>query len=81
MSAIQVAAELLGGYEATGRVCEVSGKAVRKWVCKGRLPRTEWTGETHYAPMILAALHARGHGDRLTLSDLRALPGSEESAA
>jgi hypothetical protein len=29
-----------------------SGQAVRKWEAAGRLPRTEWTGETTYAEQI-----------------------------
>jgi hypothetical protein len=29
-----------------------SGQAVRKWEAAGRLPRTEWTGETNYAEQI-----------------------------
>lgn len=49
------AIEILGGYEATGRVCGVSGKAVRKWALRGRLPRTEATGETHYAQLMAKA--------------------------
>lgn len=27
-------------------------QAVKKWIDKGRLPRTEWTGETRYAEAI-----------------------------
>ncbi|WP_186113907.1 regulator [Burkholderia gladioli] len=27
-------------------------QAVKKWIERGRLPRTEWTGETHYADAI-----------------------------
>lgn len=27
-------------------------QAIRKWQLLGRLPRTEWTGETHYAKTI-----------------------------
>lgn len=30
----------------------VTYQAVRKWVLAGRLPRTEWTGETNYAAAI-----------------------------
>lgn len=30
----------------------VTYQAIRKWEAKGRLPRTEWTGETHYAKAI-----------------------------
>ena len=49
------AKQLLGSYEAVGRVCGVSGKAVMKWVSTGRLPRTEYTGETAYADRISRA--------------------------
>ena len=31
---------------------KVSYQAVRKWERAGRLPRTEWTGETNYAEVI-----------------------------
>lgn len=49
------AIEALGGFEATGRVCSVSGKAVSKWAARKRLPRTEATGETNYAQLIAKA--------------------------
>jgi len=52
---IQKAVLLIGGYEATGRICGRSGKAVQKWVKRGRLPRTEATGETQYAEKLAAA--------------------------
>jgi len=31
----------------------VTYQAVRKWEAAGRLPRTEWTGETNYADQIM----------------------------
>lgn len=34
----------------------VTYQAVRKWAAAGRLPRTEWTGETRYAEAIEAML-------------------------
>lgn len=46
------AKDLIGSYDAIGMVCGVSGKAVMKWVRSGRLPRTEYTGETAYAYAI-----------------------------
>jgi DNA-binding transcriptional regulator YdaS (Cro superfamily) len=49
------AKQILGSYEAIGRVCGVSGKAVMKWVAAGRLPRTEYTGETAYSRRISEA--------------------------
>ncbi|MBR8435236.1 hypothetical protein KDW37_31245 [Burkholderia cenocepacia] len=30
----------------------VTYQAVKKWAAKGRLPRTEWTGETDYSSAI-----------------------------
>jgi hypothetical protein len=54
-NAISDAVKLLGGYENTGRICGVSGKAVQKWAKAGRLPRTEATGETHYAELMASA--------------------------
>ena len=56
MSPLEKAVRFLGGYSATGRICGVSFMAVMKWVRRGRLPRTEWTGETDYASRIEAAL-------------------------
>ena len=40
------------GTTAIARVCGVSVPAVYKWIRVGRLPRTEWTGETNYAQKI-----------------------------
>jgi hypothetical protein len=49
------AKEILGGFEALGRVCDTSGNAIKKWVAKGRPPRTEYSGETQYAKQIAKA--------------------------
>lgn len=64
VSALAEAVEILGGYAATGRICEVSGKAVEKWVKAGRLPRTEATRETNYAERMNKA-DPRINKDRL----------------
>jgi hypothetical protein len=40
------------GPTALARGLGLSPKAVRKWKAAGRLPRTEWTGETRYAERI-----------------------------
>ncbi|MHB1285523.1 MAG: YdaS family helix-turn-helix protein [Leptospirales bacterium] len=56
MTPLEKAVQFLGGYSATGRICGVSFMSVMKWIRKGRLPRTEWTGETDYAAKIEKAL-------------------------
>lgn len=42
----------LVGLTALARECKVSHQAVRKWQRAGRMPRTEWTGETRYCHVI-----------------------------
>lgn len=42
----------LAGLTAVAKACSVSHQAVRKWEAGGRMPRTEWTGETHYSAAI-----------------------------
>jgi len=43
------------GQTAIANICRVSQPAVFKWSVTGRLPRTEWTGETNYAEKIFNA--------------------------
>lgn len=50
----------MGGWEKLGRVCNLTGKAVKKWSIAGRPPRTEYTGETNYAELISKAVEAVG---------------------
>jgi hypothetical protein len=40
------------GLTLLARECKVSHQAVRKWQRAGRMPRTEWTGETVYSSTI-----------------------------
>lgn len=54
-SAISRAISAIGGLQAVGDLLGVSAQAVHKWAKKGRLPRTEWTGETSYAARMAAA--------------------------
>lgn len=48
------------GLQPLARVCGVSYQALRKWERAGRLPRTEWTGETTYAKKIAAVCQSNG---------------------
>lgn len=47
------------GLAALARKLDVTYQAVRKWEAKGRLPRTEWTGETDYAGVIERATEGK----------------------
>jgi hypothetical protein len=40
------------GLVALARALSLTHQAIRKWERAGRLPRTEWTGETNYAEQI-----------------------------
>lgn len=50
---ISQAIEIVGLVRLAGAL-GVTYQAIRKWESKGRLPRTEWTGETDYAATIEA---------------------------
>ena len=39
---------MVGGPAKAASVCDVSVRAVYKWLAAGALPRTEYTGETDY---------------------------------
>ena len=41
-----------GGPTKVGRAVGLSDVAVHRWMRNGKLPRTEHTGETHYAGVI-----------------------------
>lgn len=47
------------GLAKLAKVLGVTYQAIRKWEIKGRLPRTEWTGETNYAAQIEAATEGK----------------------
>lgn len=53
--ALSAALQIVGGYAALAKVCGINTSAVWRWQQRGKLPRTEWTGETHYAENIEAA--------------------------
>jgi len=48
-----------GRVHGAAKVCGVSVRAVYKWLVTGRLPRTDYTGETQYASQLSAAVHGR----------------------
>lgn len=47
------------GLQKLARLLGVTYQAIRKWEAKGRLPRTEWTGETDYAAQIEQATEGK----------------------
>lgn len=66
MSYLREAIQQVGGPEKASRICEVSSRAVYKWLDSERLPRTEYTGETDYAVKLAAA-----DGAQFTAKQLR----------
>ncbi|WP_088706301.1 hypothetical protein [Noviherbaspirillum denitrificans] len=70
---IKKAAEVLG-VPVLASICSVSPVAVYKWLKKGRLPRTEWTGETNYAALIAEA--SKGTEFECTREQLLQLPAA-----
>ncbi len=54
----------------------VTYQAVRKWLASGRLPRTEWTGETKYAQALSAAVGGQVSVEQL-LKRGEAVPDAE----
>ena len=55
MTAISIAVEKVGGPVQAAKICGVRRQAVDKWLAKGCLPRTEYTGETCYAQSLSEA--------------------------
>lgn len=51
------------------KACGVRYQSIYKWEAKGRLPRSEWTGETDYATQI--ELATGGQITRSQLLDLK----------
>lgn len=75
MNPIQTVMDLAGGPVALTREINkrierpVTYQAVLKWARQGRLPRTEWTGETRYAKAMSAAV-----GGKVKVRELLARP-------
>ena len=61
-------------------VCGVSQRAIYKWMNNGKLPRTEYTGETNYAEKIALASNGLFSADAvLTIGRIK--PTANESLA
>lgn len=70
---ISKAVEIVG-LAKLARVLGVTYQAIRKWEVNGKLPRTEWTGETDYASLIEQATNGQVlRGDLLAVSVRQAL--------
>lgn len=67
---LAAAIEQAGGVQRVAAACEVSLVAVYKWLKKGRLPRTDYSGETRYAAIIAEACRARDPATRVTREGL-----------
>ncbi|HET8710507.1 MAG TPA: hypothetical protein VFM32_03975 [Spongiibacteraceae bacterium] len=60
MNSVAIAVTAAGGPIAAAKACDKTRQAVDKWVEKGVLPRTDYTGETDYATKLAEAAAARG---------------------
>lgn len=52
MTGIEWAVAQVGGPGVAASLCNVTPQAVRKWTGRGRLPRTEYTGETQHCERL-----------------------------
>lgn len=60
MSALSKAVESVGGPILAAKACGISRQAIDRWLTRGSLPRTEYTGETDYAARMAKAAAERG---------------------
>jgi hypothetical protein len=65
-----------GKVRGAASMCGVSPRAVYKWISTGRLPRTDYTGETNYAGLL-----AKASGGQFTADDLLELAKPHHAAA
>lgn len=70
------AIEAVGGITAASKICGISYVAISKWLKRGRLPRTEYSGETKYSEAL-----AQASGGRFSAADLRRVGKPEQAAA
>jgi len=74
-----MAIRLAGGPQVVGPACDLSHVAVYKWLRRGRMPRTEYSGETRYAQIIVDACRANDPEIRITREKLLGLPEAVHS--
>lgn len=59
MNPIQLVVNAVGGQSVAAKMCGLSTVAIHKWMKKGVLPRTEYTGKTNYAETLTKATQGR----------------------
>ena len=62
---IKKAVVCVGGVSAAARLCGVSSRAINKWIAAGKLPRTDFTGETRYAERLASGSNGGFTADAL----------------
>lgn len=55
MTVLREAIDKVGGVAACADICGISPRGVYKWLHRGSLPRTEYTGETRHAQRLAKA--------------------------
>ncbi|WP_460107483.1 hypothetical protein [Pseudomonas sp. H1_F01] len=63
---IAFAFEAVGGIGVAAKVCGRSYQALNKWRLAGRLPRTDYTGETQYAVLLADVAMREGNSFEAT---------------
>jgi len=74
---IKKAIELAGGKGQVARICDVTWQSVFRWEKAGKLPFSEWTGETEYARLICAQADLLRH----KIDPLEICPGAGQYMA
>lgn len=73
------------GMARLSRELDITHQAIRKWLRAGRMPRTEWTGETAYGRRIQELTADVVTHERLLAKweprDVRQLPPEQRAAA
>ena len=80
MNLIKEAVRLAGGTGKAAKACGVSPRAVNKWIRSGRLPRTEYSGETYHATHLAEASGGKFSAAWLLISLKESVHGEEVNA-